>query len=110
MIMVTFRPQNHSGIRMTMNQRQSFTVGPPVDIAILKFQVRKRKDSDSFNQGPQSGSIRRRGRMNFQLSTRKKVVNVRQGLNHSQIAVERLRGIRKHAFGVIVRQHRILPR
>ena len=43
MIMVTFRPQNHYGIRMTMNQRQSFTVGPPVDIAILKFQVRKRK-------------------------------------------------------------------
>ena len=81
MIMVTLVPQNNNRIRMTMNQRQGFTIGLPADIAILKFQVRKRKDSDSFNHGPQSGSMWRRGRMNLQLGTRKKIVNVRQSLN-----------------------------
>ena len=48
MIMVTLVPQNNNSIRMAMNQRQGFTIGPPVDIAILKFRVRKRKDSDSL--------------------------------------------------------------
>ena len=81
MIMVTLVPQNNIRIRMTMNQRQGFTIGPPVDIAILKLQMRQRKDPDSFDHGPQSGSMWRRGRMNFQLSTRKTTVNVRQGLN-----------------------------
>ena len=32
-----------------MKQGQGFIKGPPVNITILKFQVRKRKDSDSFN-------------------------------------------------------------
>ena len=64
-----------------MNQRQGLTKGPPVDIAVLKLQVRKRKDPDSFDHGLQSGSMWRSGRMNLQLSTRKKIVNVRQSLN-----------------------------
>ena len=88
MIMITLVPQNDDGVRMTMNQRQCFPVGPPVDIAILKLQVWKRQNSDSFQQWPKSGSIRRRSRVNFQLGTRQKIVNLSEGLN-SQIAVER---------------------
>ena len=81
MIMVTFVPQNDNGIRMTMNQRQRFPISTPVDIAILKLQVRKCQDSDSFKQWPKSGSIRRRSRVDFQLGARKKIVNVCEGLN-----------------------------
>ena len=43
MIMVTLVRQNNNSIRMTMNQGQSFTIVPPVNIATLKLQVRKRK-------------------------------------------------------------------
>ena len=81
MIMITLVPQDDNGIRMTMNQWQGFPIGPPVDIAILKLQVRKRQDSDSLKHWPKSGSIRRRSRVNFQLSTWKKIVNVSEGLN-----------------------------
>ena len=88
MIMITLVPQNDNGVRMTMNQWQCFPVSPPVDIAILKLQVWKCQNSDSFQQWPKSGSIRRRSRVNFQLGTRQKIVNLSEGLN-SQIAVER---------------------
>ena len=51
--------------------------------------------------------------MNFQPSTRKKVVNVCQGLNqrrcHKSLWSDKLKGIRKLALGAI-RQHRILIR
>ena len=95
-----------------MNQGQGLTIGPDVNIAILKFPLRKRQDSDSFNHGPQSRSMWRRSRMNFQFSTRKKV-NVRQGLSqrrcHKPLWSDKLKGIRKFALGV-VRQHRVLFR
>ena len=52
MIMITLAPQHDDGVKMTMNQRQRFPVGPPVDIAILKLQVWKCQNSDSFQQWP----------------------------------------------------------
>ena len=58
-IMVTLVPQNNNGIRMTMNQRQRLPISPPVDISILKLQVRECQDSNSLKQWPKSGSIRR---------------------------------------------------
>ena len=64
MIMITLAPQNDDGVRMTMNQRQCFPVGPPVDLAILKLQVWKCQNSDSFQQ-----------------CNRQKIVNVSEGLN-----------------------------
>ena len=91
MIMITLVPQNDDHVRMTMNQRQCFPVGPPVDIEILKLQVWKCQNSDCFQQWPKSGSIRRR--------SRQKIVNVSEGLNqrrcHKSLWSDKPKRVRK---------------
>ena len=54
---------------------------PPVDIAVLKLQIRKCQHTNVLYHRPQSNGLRRRSGMNFQLGTGKKIINVGQGLN-----------------------------